>query len=549
MLDVTVSFFEALIEAARRDPDFAVLTFLDAKLRPTTCTYRQLIDEAVALGRTLSRQMPSSPAPVGILLRSQRAQVLHYLAVISLGRVPAILTPPNRKLNLQYYLENINATLATCGFAALITDLAGIDAAVTVLEPYSFREVSRGRDAGTPCPNDAALLQFSSGTTGLKRGVLVGNKELLLQLKTYAEAIQLAPSDCIMSWLPLYHDMGLMACLNMPLALGVRCVMMEPLDWVANPSSYLRAACDYRATLGWNPNFAYAFMAARVRPTDLDRLDLRSIRGLVNCSEPVTWESQRRFVDCFATVGLRPDVFLGCYAMAETTFALTHGWAGDSASLDFRGPEGFAFSTELPFVSTGRPLPGVELKIADSAGSAIPDRHLGEILVRSPFTFSGYHGTAASSELFIDGWYRTGDVGYRLDDQVFVCGRRKDMLIVGGINVFPQDLEEVAGRVAGVRPGRVVSFSGFDPGLQTEKVVVLAEIDAPAVDEPAILSGIRQRILSAFQIANFEVHAVPAGWLIKSSSGKMARRANKARWLSQEGRDVAGERTRTPNDG
>src|ERR1700687_1738911 len=150
MLDVTISFHEALIEAWQRDPDFPVLTFLDARLQPTIYTYRDLIYEAGGLGRALARQIPGSPAPVGILLRSQRDQVLHYLAVISLGRVPAILTPPSRKLNRQYYLENINATLATCGFAALITDLAGVDAAVTILEPFTLREVSRSNDAGEP---------------------------------------------------------------------------------------------------------------------------------------------------------------------------------------------------------------------------------------------------------------------------------------------------------------------------------------------------------------------------------------------------------------
>jgi fatty-acyl-CoA synthase len=310
----------------------------------------------------------------------------------------------------------------------------------------------------------------------------------------------------------------------------------------------LRAASRYQATLGWNPNFAYAFMAARAQPDDLTELDLGSLRGLVNCSEPVTWESQQRFLDRFACAGLRRDVFLGCYAMAETTFALTHGASSDGQSLDFRGPaEASAFSGQIPFVSTGRPLPGVEVKVADGEGTAIPDGHLGEILVRSTFMFSGYYKVSAP-ELFVDGWYRTGDVGYRLDDQLFVCGRRKDMLIVGGINVFPQDLEEVASRAEGVRPGRVVSFSEFDSRVQTEKIVVLAEIDAPDMRERAIVSEIRQRILAAFQIANFEVHLVPTGWLIKSSSGKMARRANKARWLSQVEHNNRSDPPMTPQD-
>jgi fatty-acyl-CoA synthase len=147
-----------------------------------------------------------------------------------------------------------------------------------------------------------------------------------------------------------------------------------------------------------------------------------------------------------------------------------------------------------------------------------------------------YRSAEPASGLFVDGWYKTGDVGYRVDKEVFVCGRDKDMLIVGGINVFPQDLEEVACRVEGVRSGRVASFSEFDPLVQTEKVVILAETDAGAANQATIITEVRRRILAACQIANFEVHIVPAGWLVKSSSGKMARRANQARWTSRDKR-------------
>jgi acyl-CoA synthetase (AMP-forming)/AMP-acid ligase II len=534
MLDVGRTLYENLAATAERRPDAAALVFLDAHLRRTVYTYRRLFAQSAAVAAALrSRGLPRT-APLGILLQSQEDQTVHYLAALAAGHVPAILTPPNRKLNRDYYLDTMRSLVATCRFAAVVADLEAPDLPVTLLEPYTLREVRRGPDDGPSHLQDAAFLQFSSGTTGFKRGVLVSDKAALLQLSCYAEALRLAADDCIVSWLPLYHDMGFMACLNMPLAAGVPCVMLHPLDWVADPGSYLRAVAAFRGTLGWNPNFSYAFMADRSRPADVEGLDLSSLRGLVNCSEPVTWESQERFRRRFAAFGLRPDVFLGCYAMAETAFALTHGRSSDAAVLDYQGPAGGFRAAAMPLVSAGRPLPSVELKVADCRGQTLPDRQAGELLVRAPFTFTSYFNNAeATAGAFRDGWHRTGDLGYRVGEEVFVIGRTRDMLIVGGVNVFPQDIEELVSRIDGVRPGRVVAFSEFDAAAQTERVVILGEADAAEGRRASLTVEIRQRILALLQIANFEVHLVPPGWLVKSSSGKAARLPNKARWAAR----------------
>jgi fatty-acyl-CoA synthase len=336
------------------------------------------------------------------------------------------------------------------------------------------------------------------------------------------------------SWLPLYHDMGFIACLNLPLAHGVHTVMLDPIDWVSDPALFLRAASAHRATLAWNPNFAYAFMSERARDGDLTGIDLRPLRGLVNCSEPVTFESQRRFLDRFAPLGARDDAFCGCYAMAETTFALTHGSARDAQYVDDRGPDG-AVAGVRKYVSTGRPLEGVDIAIMN-AGSRAGDRRLGEIWVRSPFTFSRYYDDAAETErAFVDGWYRTGDVGYMADGNLYVTGRKKDVMIVAGVNVYPQDVEALVSIVEGVRPGRVSSFSRFDERQQTEHITVLAESDLTGAEADSAVLAIRQRLLAGLQIANFSVHLVPPQWLVKSSSGKMAHRENRKKWELRQG--------------
>lgn len=536
------TLYERLRKTALDRPGEPALSFLDARLRATTYSFGALFDRVDELAERMVANGLGDGCSIGILLRRQEDQCLHYLAALARGVVPAVLTPPNRKLNRAYYEETMAAVLQRAGFHVVVSDVDGIVLDVPTVTPFTFEAVSGSGGITTgirPLANglDASFVQYSSGTTGVKRAVVVSDDAVLAQLDVYGSAIDLGSDDVVLSWLPLYHDMGFIACLNLPLAHGVHSVMLDPIDWVVDPSLFLRAASAHRATLAWNPNFAFAFMAQRVRDADVADVDLSSLRGLVNCSEPVTFASQRQFAERFAGNRLAPDVFKGCYAMAETTFALTHGDASDPAYLDERGPvDGTRNASPGPQVSVGRPLPGVDLRVVDRAARPVADRVLGEIWVRSPFNFSGYHNDPdATREAIVDGWYRTGDLGYRVGEACFVAGRRKDLLIVGGVNVFPQDIEDLVSKVDGVVPGRVAAFARFDPRVQTERVVVLAE--SPLEGRPArqAVMQARQRILAAFQIANFEVHLVPPEWLVKSSSGKMARNANRSKWAATAG--------------
>ena len=525
---------EAVASARAHQPAF---TFLDADGMAKTYTYGELFARAREIAGRIERQGLVNPsAPLGILLRSQEDQTVHYLGALCAGAIPAILTPPNRKLNPGYYARTMAVVLQRSSFHAIVSDLDDLDFPVPVMEPHSLAPARHTRQTGrhvrTGEPLDASFLQFSSGTTGIKRGVLVRDEAVLAQLHAYAQALDLSEADRIVSWLPLYHDMGFIACLNMPLLFGVHTIVLDPIDWVTSPAALLQAVTRFGATLSWNPNFAYAFMAQRVRDGQLEGVNLSSLRGLVNCSEPVTYASQQRFLDRFGPFGVRGDVFLGCYAMAETTFALTHGSGSDPRALDEAGPvSGARSDTADPYVSVGRPLAGVELEVMDEHGTPLKDREIGELWVRSPFNFTGYHGDQDAARVaFADDWYRTGDLGYRVGDHFFVTGRRKDVLIVGGVNVFPNDLEEVVSQVDGVLAGRTVAFARFDPRIQTERVTILAESDHLGEEAREVTLEVRQRIQASFELAAFEVHLVPSGWLIKSTSGKIARSTNRDKW-------------------
>ena len=531
------ALYRALEARARQCGDQQAFTFVRSGSGVRSYSYDELFECAEAIAeRIAERGLATRERPLGILVGSQEEQTLHFLAALRAGAVPAILTPPNPKLNRDYYLRTMDVVLRRTRLSGLISDLEGFDDPTPRFLPFGLTPCdATGTPAtadGAPLPADASFLQFSSGTTGIKRGVLVTDDAVMAQLRTYADALGVSREDVIASWLPLYHDMGFIACLNMPLFHGLHTVVLDPIEWVTSPVSLLQAISTFRATLSWNPNFAYAFMAQRVRDADAEELDLSSTRGLVNCSEPVTYTSQQQFLDRFGNQGLRDDVFLGCYAMAETTFALTHGDPDMAGAVDSVGPSGVARKPGSdPYLSVGEPLPDVEMRAVSESGEALADRQIGEIWVRSPFNFAGYFGEPeASEDAFHDDWYRTGDLGYHVGDSWYVTGRSKDVLIIGGVNVFPADLEEVASHVDGIVPGRVVAFTSFDRRVQTDRLTILAESSLDESDAHHAAIEVRQRILAGFQMANFEVHLVPPGWLVKSSSGKMARLASRDKW-------------------
>jgi fatty-acyl-CoA synthase len=533
--------YRSLLQAGQMSRDRPIFTFVRHGHAPKVYTPQALFETSKSIAdRMVEQGLDRRHAPLGLLLRTQEDQTLHYLAALSIGAVPAILTPPNPKLNPGYYASTMSEVLRRSGFAALVSDVDLIENhELRVFQPWSLSPRSTKTESMAPNPTqgeelEASFLQYSSGTTGIKRGVLVRDDAVLAQLRAYGSALRLSEDDCIASWLPLYHDMGFIACLNLPLLHGIPTVVLDPIEWVTRPALLLQAVSKYAATLSWNPNFAYAFMAQRVRDAELGGVNLSSIRALVNCSEPVTHSSQQGFTKRFAPYGLRGNVFHGCYAMAETTFALTHGNPEDPLVLDAEGPSNGARSNAAdPYVSVGRALDGVELRIVAEGAKDCEERQIGEVWARSPFNFEGYRGDdEATRSAFADGWYRTGDLGYRVGEALFITGRIKDVLIVGGVNVFPGDLEQVVGEVEGIHAGRAVAFSCFDPRVQTERITILAETETEREEATQALIEVRQRLLAAFQIANFDVQLVAPGWLVKSSSGKMARLENRDKWLN-----------------
>jgi len=386
--------------------------------------------------------------------------------------------------------------------------------------------------------------------------VALSHEAVLNQVASYSESIALNEQDVIVSWLPLYHDMGLIAGFVMPIMNRVPLVLMSPFDWVRAPGRLMQAVSRYRGTLSWLPNFAYNFCAQKTRDRDLEGVDLSSWRAVVNCSEPMHWKSHQMFLERFEKYGLRPAALATCYAMAENVFAVTQGGidapvvvdevdqrsllvdrVARLAPLSLKG-RGDGGEGCLRLLSCGRPLPNVRVRVLDDRRRDLPERHLGEIALHSDCMLTGYYNRDdATAKAFHEGWYLTGDLGYVADGEVYVTGRKKDLIIVGGKNVYPQDLERLAGDVTGVHPGRVVAFGVFDEEAGTEEVVVVAEAEAEDTAEHQRLADeIRQRVTRGSDVALRHVHVVGPRWLLKTSSGKIARAANREKYLEERER-------------
>jgi fatty-acyl-CoA synthase len=481
-----------------------------------------------------------------------------YMAISMLGALPAVLAYPNPRLHPDKFRQGIEGMARRSGLNWVLTEkelesiirpvLSGAGSTIRDLFfPLEWvNEEKAVSDVAHPevRPEEACLLQHSSGTTGLQKAVVLSHRAVLEHVRRYGEAIQITRDDRVVNWLPLYHDMGLIAAFYVPLTLGIPIVYLNPFEWVLAPAILLEAISREKATLAWLPNFAYNLMADRVADEDLEGVRLDSIRMLVNCSEPVRAESQERFFRRFAPLGLKREALMASYAMAETAFAATQTVPGAEAKRLWidrneiaKGnivvvKEGAGASRVC--VSSGRPISGCELRIVDAQGKDLPGGRVGEIAIRSVSLFDGYRNNPEQTEAVLkNGWYFSGDYGFVRDGEYYVIGRKKDIIIVAGKNIYPEDIEDAIGQVKDVLPGRVVAFGIEDPASGTEQICVVLETGLPVgADQNALRRRVRECGM-AIDLTIARVYLASPRWLIKSSAGKPSRSANKDRALAE----------------
>jgi acyl-CoA synthetase (AMP-forming)/AMP-acid ligase II len=549
---------EVLYKTIQEEPDRLAL-ILQSPDGDQEITYADLIRGALGYANDLECAGVRRNEPVILLLQHGRPLIEAFFGAVLHGAIPAIMPFLTEKLSPERYSQSLAALIKITKPAVIITYPEFADEVTkareegdsvrsvilwTEVEPAAeiSWETLGGMDSE---PEDIVLLQHSSGTTGLQKGVALSHQSVLCQLKAYAKAINMTRDDVVVSWLPLYHDMGLIAGFILPILLRSKLVLMSPFDWIRAPYRLLSAISQYGGTLSWLPNFAYNFSARKVRDRDLDNVDLSSWRAVINCSEPMRWKSHEDFFNRFSKYGLKRQALATCYAMAENVFAVTQGGINSPVGVDEIDRRSLledqiaipakGSDDAIKLLSAGQPIVGTSVRVLDADGKDLPDRHVGEIVLQGDCLLSGYYNRDdLTQKTFMDNWYITGDLGYLVDGELFVTGRKKELIIVGGKNIFPQDLEELAMEVEGVHPGRVVAFGLFNEDIGTEEIGVIAEVDVTEDDARVkIARGIRDQISRGTDVTARYVLTVDRGWLIKTSSGKIARGANRDKYLQE----------------
>jgi len=543
----------------RRFPERTAIHLLHSQRSDQALTYGELIRGSVGYAQAFGK-VGIRPGEVAIIIQNQSPHLVYaFFGAILAGVIPSIMPFLTEKLSPDQYRASLSALFEITQPAAAVTYREFIPEITQARGRNAFPRQILVSDHIQPCdsfdldqmagmrsaPQDIVLLQHSSGTTGLQKGVALSHQAIFNQLNAYAHALKLDSQDVIVSWLPLYHDMGLIAGFLLPILCGTPLVLMSPFDWVRAPHRLLQAISSFRGTLAWLPNFAYNFCAQKIRDRDLEGVDLSSWRAVINCSEPMYWSSHQMFAERFRPYGFRLEALATSYAMAENVFAVTQGGIDNPVRIDQVDQR--ALITQqiavpasdgpgaIKMLSAGAPIANTRLRVLDPKGQVVPDRHIGEISIQSTCMLTGYFKRPdLTAKAFLDGWYLTGDLGYLADGELYITGRKKDLIIVGGKNIYPQDLERLAGDVAGVHAGRVVAFGVFNERLGTEDVVILAESDQqkPQLVQK-IADEIRDRVTRGSDVALRYVKIVERGWLQKTSSGKIARSANCEKYLQE----------------
>jgi fatty-acyl-CoA synthase len=482
-----------------------------------------------------------------------------YMGISCLGALPAVLAYPNGRLHPDKFRQGLEGMSQRSGLHYILTErgladvvaplVAGRESTIkNILYPLDWLENTEQGDKtirahASAISDEPCLLQHSSGTTGLQKPVVLSHHAVLEHARRYGEAITLSQTDKVVSWLPLYHDMGLIAAFYLPLIYGIPLVQLSPIEWVSYPLLLLEAISREQATLCWLPNFAYNLMADRIREEDLQGVHLDSMRLFVNCSEPVRAESHEKFHRRFAPYGLRKEALGASYGMAETTFAVSQTPPGQEARTLLVDRGELSRGNVVPVsgadagrtcVSSGILVPGCAVRIVDESRLDVPVGKVGEIAISSVSLFDGYRNyPEKTAEVMQDGWYYSGDYGFVHDGECFVIGRKKDAIIVAGNNIYPEDMEDAVSQVRGVIPGRVIAFGDDDEGLGTEVLCVIAETDAATDAERKALRLAIVKAGMSIDVTISRVYLVPPRWIIKSSAGKPARSTNKARALAE----------------
>ena len=517
-------------------------------------SYAALLEQAAGLGGALRSWGLARGDRVALVLQDPEPFLTSFFGATLAGLVPVPVCPPGSFGAQEAYLATTEHVLAAARVSAVLTT-GSLEPAlrdrvsrigVTRVSRWDALEGSALAGIEPVGLDDPAVVQFTSGSTSHPKGVLLTHANLAANMTAIAgpHGLALEPGrDIGVSWLPLHHDMGLIGMALTSVCAPITTVLMPPVRFLKRPTEWLKAIHRHRGTASFAPSFAYDLCLRRVKPADLEQLDLSCWRVAGCGAEPVRADTLEAFGREFAPAGFRPESFLPSYGMAEHSLAITFARLGAPITVDRISSEALVVGRRaepphgphdraLRIVNCGRPFPGHEVRVVDEEGNVLPERAIGEIVARGPSVMREYfEQPAASARTLRDGWLHTGDEGYLSGGDLYVCGRQKDIVIVNGRNFYPEDLEWAVGELPGVRAGNVVAFGvgGLGEVGARERVIVVVESKG-RLQPGELAAEVRRRIVDSIGLQVDEVVVAPSGTVQRTSSGKVKRSLLKSRY-------------------
>jgi fatty-acyl-CoA synthase len=559
----SLSTIERLERAADRDTGVRFVGHSVAPDGPVLVPWREIHDDARAVGAALQAKGLLPGDHVAVLGPTSRELMTIVRGCWLAGIASMVLPLPMRMGSLDEFVNSTRARIRHGDAKLVLIDdqLAPFYEATTgdpPIEPMGAvlpgaPNVPSGDRLELPehDPNRLVILQYTSGSTSEPKGVMIPDRVLTANIDACTSAAGLTDHEVMVSWLPLYHDMGLVGFLAIPMTAGVQLVQAAPQDFMAHPGSWMQWISDWGGTATAGPNFSWvlATRALRLAAKKGERLDLSSLTLALSGAEPVDPKAVEAFVQAAEPFGFDPGAVFPAFGMAETAIGASFPERGaglrcdtvDREVLERSGvakpievtdPDDLAVrARRLPLLGTA--VPGMELQVVDRVSrEQLPERHVGELLLRGTSVTPGYYQRDdATRALFHEDWLCTGDLAYILDGQLVICGRIKDVIIVGGRNVFPEDIERAVGGLDGVRAGNVIAF-GMEGYKGKESVVVVAEARSDDLD--AVRDDVHHRTLEVCGLPPRDVMLVKPGTLPKTSSGKLQRAKCKELYLEEQ---------------
>jgi 1-acyl-sn-glycerol-3-phosphate acyltransferase len=554
--DAAMNLVDILLWHVERHPARPHVMFQHSATETVSFTYGELLASARQVAGGLRRRGVRPGDFVALMLPTGLEFFQSFYGILLAGAVPVPIYPPTRPGQIEDHLRRQAAILQNCEAVALLSfDAARVVAHILSGLVPSLRHVTTPeelRDEGAAAvaaddhrgaPGEIAFLQYTSGSTGSPKGVTLDHGNLLANIRAWGQSVALTPADVVVSWLPLYHDMGLIGAWLGSLYHACPLVLMSPLDFLSRPDRWLWAIHEHRGTVTAAPNFAFELCLRHADPKRLQGLDLSSWRYAANGAEPVAADTLARFAAAFRPYGFHAEALAPVYGLAECSVGLAVSPPGRGPLVDRVRRDALATGEAVPapvdddnalrLVACGIPLPGHEVRVVDEHGAVLPQRRVGRIEFRGPSATRGYYRNEdATARLIRNGWLDSGDLGYLAEGDIVITGRLKDMIIRGGRNLYPYELEEAVGAIPGIRRGCVAVFGAVAAGEGTEKLVVVAECrerDESVREE--LVRRINGQTVDLLGTPPDDVVLAPPHAVLKTSSGKIRRAATRDAYL------------------